>query len=65
MNFMFIRLCKLGFQSVWVSSDHDQILDVGSNHGAKVHRRSAQTSSDQSSSLDAILEFLETRPGRP
>jgi len=51
-----------GFQSVWVSSDHNEILEVGRRHGAKTHRRSASASSDNATSLLAILEFLETHP---
>ncbi|XP_078276113.1 N-acylneuraminate cytidylyltransferase-like [Rhinoraja longicauda] len=47
------------FHSVWVSTDHDKIAKVAEKYGAKVHRRSAATSNDSSTSLDAIMEFLE------
>ena len=53
------------FDSIWVSSDHDQILEVAKETGARTHRRSAETSSDQSSSIAAVLEFLQTHPGAP
>ncbi|XP_030397253.1 N-acylneuraminate cytidylyltransferase [Gopherus evgoodei] len=46
------------FQSVWVSTDHDEIEKVAKKFGVKVHRRSAQVSKDTSSSLETIQEFL-------
>nr|CAH0099062.1 unnamed protein product [Daphnia galeata] len=52
-----------GLTSIWVSSDHQDILQLALENGAKVHRRSAETSSDGASSLDAITEFLSTHPG--
>uniref|UniRef100_A0A674IWM2 N-acylneuraminate cytidylyltransferase n=1 Tax=Terrapene triunguis TaxID=2587831 RepID=A0A674IWM2_9SAUR len=46
------------FQSVWVSTDHDEIKKVAKKFGVKVHHRSAEVSKDSSSSLEAIQEFL-------
>lgn len=54
-----------GFSSIWVSSDHDEILDLAGKNGAQIHRRSVETSTDGSSSLEAINEFLISHPGRP
>uniref|UniRef100_A0A673AE16 N-acylneuraminate cytidylyltransferase n=1 Tax=Sphaeramia orbicularis TaxID=375764 RepID=A0A673AE16_9TELE len=45
------------FDSVWVSTDHDEIEKVAKAWGAKVHRRSPEVSRDSSSSL-------ENHPGR-
>ncbi|XP_072509627.1 N-acylneuraminate cytidylyltransferase [Notamacropus eugenii] len=46
------------FQSIWVSTDHDEIEKVAKQCGAQVHRRSSEVSKDSSTSLDAISEFL-------
>ncbi|XP_067860823.1 N-acylneuraminate cytidylyltransferase A [Heptranchias perlo] len=47
------------FDSVWVSTDHDEIEMVAKKYGAQVHRRSPEVSKDSSTSLDTILEFLK------
>ncbi|XP_072097181.1 N-acylneuraminate cytidylyltransferase-like isoform X1 [Mobula birostris] len=47
------------FDSVWVSTDHDEIEKAARKYGAQVHRRSAEVSTDTASSLDTICEFLE------
>ncbi|XP_047241408.1 N-acylneuraminate cytidylyltransferase-like [Girardinichthys multiradiatus] len=47
------------FDSVWVSTDHDEIEKVAKSWGAKVHRRSQEVSRDCSTSLETIKEFLE------
>ncbi|XP_060101899.1 N-acylneuraminate cytidylyltransferase [Heteronotia binoei] len=47
------------FQSVWVSTDHEEIEKVAKQFGAQVHRRSSEVSKDSSTSLDAIVEFLQ------
>uniref|UniRef100_V9KQT1 N-acylneuraminate cytidylyltransferase n=1 Tax=Callorhinchus milii TaxID=7868 RepID=V9KQT1_CALMI len=47
------------FDSVWVSTDHDEIEQVAIKCGAKVHRRSPQVSKDVTSSLDTVAEFLK------
>lgn len=49
--------------SIWVSTDHDEIAKVAEKYGAQVHRRSAAASNDSSTSLDAIMEFLEVHKG--
>ncbi|XP_043093470.1 N-acylneuraminate cytidylyltransferase A [Puntigrus tetrazona] len=51
------------FDSVWVSTDHDEIERVARAWGAQVHRRSAKVSQDASSSLDTIQEFSSENPG--
>lgn len=50
------------FDSVWVSTDHDEIEKVAKTWGAKVHRRSPEVSRDSSSSLEAIQEFSRLNP---
>uniref|UniRef100_A0A087XT16 N-acylneuraminate cytidylyltransferase n=2 Tax=Poecilia formosa TaxID=48698 RepID=A0A087XT16_POEFO len=47
------------FNSVWVSTDHDEIENVANLWGAKVHRRSQEVSKDSSTSLETIQEFLK------
>ncbi|KAL2103084.1 hypothetical protein ACEWY4_002252 [Coilia grayii] len=51
------------FDSVWVSTDHDEIEKVAKAWGAQVHRRSPQVSRDASSSLETIQEFVGLNPG--
>nr|XP_055047599.1 N-acylneuraminate cytidylyltransferase B-like [Misgurnus anguillicaudatus] len=48
--------------SVWVSTDHDEIEQVARTCGAKVHRRTPEVSKDSSSSLETIKEFIQHRP---
>ncbi|XP_015228095.1 PREDICTED: N-acylneuraminate cytidylyltransferase-like [Cyprinodon variegatus] len=50
------------FDSVWVSTDHDEIEKVAKSWGAKVHRRSPEVSRDCSSSVETIQEFLRKNP---
>ncbi|XP_070710699.1 N-acylneuraminate cytidylyltransferase A [Pempheris klunzingeri] len=50
------------FDSVWVSTDHDQIEKVAKSWGAKVHRRSPEVSRDSSTSLETIQEFVRLNP---
>lgn len=50
------------FDSVWVSTDHDDIEKVARSWGAQVHRRSAEVSKDSSTSLDTIQEFIRLNP---
>ncbi|KAM5169901.1 N-acylneuraminate cytidylyltransferase isoform 2-T2 [Mantella aurantiaca] len=50
------------FNSVWVSTDHDEIEQVAKQYGAQVHRRSAEVSRDTTSSLETIQEFLQHHP---
>lgn len=45
------------FHDVWVSTDDKEIAAVAEINGAKVFHRSAETSSDEASSLSAIKEF--------
>ncbi|GLD73995.1 N-acylneuraminate cytidylyltransferase [Lates japonicus] len=50
------------FDSLWVSTDHDEIEKVAKACGAKVHRRSPEVSRDSSSSLETIQEFARLNP---
>ncbi|KAJ8249778.1 hypothetical protein COCON_G00229940 [Conger conger] len=50
------------FDSVWVSTDHDEIEKVAKACGAQVHRRSPEVSKDSSSSLETIQEFTRLNP---
>ncbi|XP_039997437.1 N-acylneuraminate cytidylyltransferase A [Xiphias gladius] len=50
------------FDSVWVSTDHDEIEKVAKSWGAKVHRRSPEVSRDSSTSLETIQEFVRLNP---
>ncbi|XP_067435832.1 N-acylneuraminate cytidylyltransferase A [Thunnus thynnus] len=50
------------FDSVWVSTDHDEIEKVAKSWGAKVHRRSPEVSRDSSTSLETIQEFARLNP---
>lgn len=52
-----------GLSSIWVSSDHDDILQLAHENGAQIHRRSAASSTDGASSVDAINEFLDSHSG--
>ncbi|RXN28396.1 N-acylneuraminate cytidylyltransferase-like protein [Labeo rohita] len=50
------------FDSVWVSTDHDEIARVAKACGAEVHRRSPEVSKDTTSSLETIQEFSRKHP---
>ncbi|XP_067283420.1 N-acylneuraminate cytidylyltransferase A [Pseudorasbora parva] len=50
------------FDSVWVSTDHEEIAKVAQAWGAEVHKRSPKVSKDSSSSLEAIQEFSRQNP---
>lgn len=60
---MISPLISSFLNSVWVSTDHDEIENVAKQFGAQVHRRSSETSKDSSTSLDAIVEFLSYHNG--
>lgn len=48
------------FESIWVSTDNDEIAHVARHFGAQVHRRSADVSGDETPSIDAVQEFLSS-----
>ncbi|TMS01976.1 N-acylneuraminate cytidylyltransferase A [Larimichthys crocea] len=50
------------FDSIWVSTDHDDIEKVAKAWNAKVHRRSPEVSKDSSTSLETIQEFVKLNP---
>nr|XP_040220403.2 N-acylneuraminate cytidylyltransferase [Anopheles coluzzii] len=50
------------FDSIWVSTDHEQIAYEADRHGASVFARSAMHAQDHSTSLDAVREFLDAHP---
>ncbi|XP_063785466.1 N-acylneuraminate cytidylyltransferase [Pseudophryne corroboree] len=51
-----------GFDSIWVSTDSDEIEKVAKQYGAQVHRRTPEVSRDTTSSLETIQEFLLHHP---
>lgn len=55
---------SLSANSIWVSTDHDEIEKVAKQFGAQVHRRSPEVSQDSSTSLEAIREFLNHHHGK-
>lgn len=46
------------FSSIWVSTDHDKIAAEAELFGAKVHYRPSYLAADQTSSIDAVQEFV-------
>ncbi|KAM9468284.1 N-acylneuraminate cytidylyltransferase A [Clarias gariepinus] len=50
------------FDSIWVSTDHDEIERVAQNWGAEIHRRSPEVSKDTSTSLETLQEFSRLHP---
>ena len=46
------------FNSIWVSSDSEDILRFAEANNVKAHRRPAEFAQDESSSSDVVLEFL-------
>ncbi|XP_072044115.1 N-acylneuraminate cytidylyltransferase-like isoform X3 [Amphiura filiformis] len=50
------------FDSIWVSTDHDEIEKISLEWGAQVHRRTAETARDQATSIEAVQEFLRFHP---
>uniref|UniRef100_A0A182K8G6 N-acylneuraminate cytidylyltransferase n=1 Tax=Anopheles christyi TaxID=43041 RepID=A0A182K8G6_9DIPT len=50
------------FDSIWVSTDHEQIALEAIRHGATVFARSPMYAQDHSTSLDAVREFLNAHP---
>lgn len=57
-----ISVAKRISDSVWVSTDSDRISAVAEEAGARVYKRSSDTSSDHATSLSAVLEFLNNLP---
>ncbi len=51
-----------GFTSLWVSTDHPGIATCAAANGANVFPRSAKFASDDAASVDAVKEFLLSRP---
>uniref|UniRef100_A0A3B5LD07 N-acylneuraminate cytidylyltransferase n=1 Tax=Xiphophorus couchianus TaxID=32473 RepID=A0A3B5LD07_9TELE len=57
------HLSRAAFKTfVWVSTDHDEIKEVAKSWKVEVHPRSEKVSSDDSTSLETIQEFLEKHP---
>ncbi|KAG8468218.1 hypothetical protein KFE25_013301 [Diacronema lutheri] len=50
------------FAEVWVSTDHDAIAAEAERSGAKVFRRSAETSTSVASTESAMVEFTTAHP---
>ncbi|XP_068242587.1 N-acylneuraminate cytidylyltransferase A isoform X3 [Palaemon carinicauda] len=51
-----------GFNSLWVSTDDDNIAEHAEKGQANVHRRASYTATDEATSLTAIQEFLQYHP---
>ncbi|XP_060523207.1 N-acylneuraminate cytidylyltransferase [Cylas formicarius] len=49
---------QIKFSSIWVSTDHFSIALEADKYGANIHWRSAETATDQASSISAAQEFL-------
>jgi len=47
------------FDSIWVSTDHLEISESAVKLGVKVFNRSKENASDNSTSIDAVKEFLQ------
>jgi CMP-N-acetylneuraminic acid synthetase len=47
------------FQSIWVNSDDELILNVAANHGAFTYKRPPELATDESSTECVIMEQLE------
>jgi len=55
-----------GVDSIWVSSDSEEILSIGQNHGVQIIRRPADISVDAATSESGwrhALEFIENKIG--
>ena len=44
---------------IWVSTDHDEIERIAKEGGARVHRRSPEVSTDTTTSIAAVQEFVQ------
>lgn len=54
---------KVGlFEQVWVSTDHPRIAEESEKFNASVFHRSDDFAKDESSSIDAVKEFLRSHP---
>ena len=47
------------FDSVWVSTDDDEVAEVATQAGARVHRRSADAATDTASSEAVLEDFVQ------
>jgi len=47
------------FDSIWVSTDHEDIASCSRHHGAQVFMRNPKNAKDYSKSIDAVQEFLK------
>lgn len=59
MYFLYFvyKICILVFNDIWVSTDDKEIAAEAELAGAKVFHRSAETASDEATSLSAVKEF--------
>lgn len=54
----------LAFESVWVSTDVENIAAEAEIAGAQVHWRTPDTATDSASTLSVVHDFLKSHPGR-
>lgn len=50
------------FNDIWVSTDDNEIAAAAESAGVKTFRRSAETASDEATSLSAVKEFSMYHP---
>ncbi len=55
-------LAAPGVDGVWLSSDDDEILQVGREAGVHILQRPAELASDQASAVGVVQHFLATLP---
>ncbi|GLH06084.1 Protein of unknown function, partial [Gryllus bimaculatus] len=56
------NLAKLGFSSVWISTDAADIAAEAEMHGAQVHWRSKESATDTAPSILGVQDFLYKHP---
>lgn len=60
---MLLIFYLLEFNSIWVSTDSDEIVAEAKKFNVNVHLRAAYTATDDAPSLLAIQEFIQKHPG--
>ena len=69
MKYRYITIFPSRFQwqeretEVWVSTDNEQIANISSQYGAKVHNRASYAAIDEASSLISVQEFVNHHTG--
>lgn len=58
------RFCLAGFDELWVSTEDKEIAEEALRSEANVHERPEALAEDETSSVDAVWEFVDRHPGR-